>query len=139
MGAHGALMYPQLTKKNVVAVAANCPPCDLEAHFGERPDLPRTLAAAYADEKDFGAALRAHSPLAAVEGFKDIVYFVYQAEEDKAVSKTLHGDRFVEAAAKRAKGPLKLTYVVGKGCGHCQMSEADLEAYENAVFAPFDK
>ena len=139
MGAHGALMYPQLTKKNVVAVAANCPPCDLEAHFGERPDLPRTLAAAYADEKDFGAALRAHSPLASVEGFKDIAYFVYQAEEDKAVSKTLHGDRFVEAAAKRAKGPLKLTYVVGKGCGHCQMSESDLEAYENAVFAPFDK
>lgn len=137
MGAHGALTYPQFSRKNVVAVVANCPPCDLAFHYGERDDLPRTLVSAYANELDFAQAIRRHSPLASVESYRDIPYFIYQADADSSVNKEMHADRFVAAAAKRAMGPLKLTYVVGKRYGHCQLGELEERQMLDALFAPF--
>ena len=49
MGGLCALVWPRYTKRRVVAVAANCPVCDLPFHYTERPDLPRTLRAAFGD------------------------------------------------------------------------------------------
>ena len=58
MGGLCALAWPRYARHRVVAVAANCPVCDLPFHYGERPDLPRTLRAAFGAEPDFAAALR---------------------------------------------------------------------------------
>lgn len=133
MGGHGALTYPQLTKKNVVAAVANCPPCDLLSRYADGEDMPRALYSAYSDEPDFRRAVIRHSPLATVEDYRDITYYIYQTDADRNVIKEKHSDRFVEAAAKRKKGPLKLTYRVGKG-EHVKLEGEDLKAFDAAIF-----
>ena len=51
MGGQGALVYARYSKHHVVSVVADCPVCDLAFHETERPDLPRTFAAALATSR----------------------------------------------------------------------------------------
>lgn len=43
MGGMSAILYSKHSKRTPVACVANCPVCDMVYHYGERPDLPRTL------------------------------------------------------------------------------------------------
>ena len=63
MGGHGALLYTLLSARPVAACAANCPVCDLQFHYTERPDLPKTMHHAFGSYGDISEALVAHSPL----------------------------------------------------------------------------
>lgn len=130
MGGLCALVWPRYTRHRVVAVAANCPVCDLPFHYTERPDLPRTLRAAFGAEPDFGAALRAHSPLHLAPELPDVPYAVFHCAEDRAVDKASHSDKFV--AAMRAAGR-RVEYVEIPGRGHCDLDEASRRRY--AAFA----
>jgi len=56
---------------------------------------------------------------------------------DKSVSKTLHGDRFVAAARQRTPRPLRVTYLIGKGCEHADISSADRKTLDDAIFSAF--
>lgn len=120
MGGLCALVWPRYTKRRVVAVAANCPVCDLPFHYEERADLPRTLHAAFGAEPDFAAALRAHSPLHLAPELPDVPYAVFHCTEDRLVSKSDHSDRFV--AALRALGR-RVEYVEVPGRGHCDLDD----------------
>ena len=127
MGGLCALVWPRYTRHRVVAVAANCPVCDLPHHYTERPDLPRTLRAAFALEPDFDAALRSHSPLHLAPELPDVPYAVFHCAEDRAVNKAAHSDRFV--AAMRALGR-RIEYVEVPGRGHCDLDPDSLARYE---------
>ena len=130
MGGLCALVWPRYTRRRVVAVAANCPVCDLPFHYTERPDLPRTMRAAFWAEPDFDAALRAHSPLHLAPELPDVPYAVFHCAEDRAVGKASHSDKFV--AAMRALGR-RVDYVEVPGRGHCDLDEASRGRY--AAFA----
>ena len=118
MGGLCALVWPRYTRHNVVAVAANCPVCDLPFHYGERPDLPRTLRAAFALEPDFGAALRSRSPLHLAPDLPRVPHAVFHCTADEAVSKAAHSDRFVAEMRKLGRD---VEYVEVPGRGHCDL------------------
>ncbi|MBQ9726521.1 MAG: prolyl oligopeptidase family serine peptidase [Kiritimatiellae bacterium] len=130
MGGLCALVWPRYTRHRVVAVAANCPVCDLPFHYTERPDLPRTLRAAFAAEPDFDAALRARSPLHLTTELPDLPLAVFHCTEDALVAKAAHSDRLV--AALRALGRA-VEYVEVPGRGHCDLDEDAWRRYADFV------
>jgi alpha-beta hydrolase superfamily lysophospholipase len=116
MGGHGALIYTLLASRPVAACAANCPVCDLPFHYGERPDLPRTMHHAFGSYGDISAALVAHSPWHQAARMPDVPYLIIHGDEDRAVGKAQHSDKLV--AALRGAGR-NVEYVEAAGMAHC--------------------
>ena len=126
MGGLSALVYTYYAKRTPVACITNCPVCDLPYHFNERPDLPRTLYSAfYTYEGTLEDALRSASPLHLVPKMPDISYAVFHCEEDRAVNKQIHSDRFVERMLKNHK----VAYYPVSGRGHCDLTEEMWQKY----------
>ena len=136
MGGLCALVWPRYSRRNVVAVAANCPVCDLPFHYTERPDLPRTLRAAFGAEPDFAAALAAHSPLHLAPTLPDIPHAIFHCTADQAVSKTAHSDKLV--AALRALGR-RVEYVEVPDRGHCDLDDDARRRYQAFAVAPLGR
>ena len=130
MGGLCAIVWPRYTKRRVVSVVANCPVCDLPFHYTERPDLPRTLRAAFGAEPDFAGALCAHSPLHLAPELPDVPYAIFHCTDDRLVAKAAHSDKFV--AAMRALGR-RVEYVEVPGRGHCDLDDDARARY--AAFA----
>ena len=119
MGGLSALVYTCYTKRTPAACVTNCPVCDLPYHFGERPDLPRTLYSAFGTyEGTLEEALRSASPMHLLEKLPDIPYTIFHCEEDHAVNKQLHSDRFVAELQKTRT----VEYVPVPGRGHCDLT-----------------
>ncbi|MBR4749565.1 MAG: prolyl oligopeptidase family serine peptidase [Abditibacteriota bacterium] len=132
MGGLSALVYPVYARRTPVAVAADSPVCDLVYHFGERPDLPRTLVAAFADyDCSLDEALRSASPIDLVKKMPKIRYYIVHGDKDAAVNKKAHPDRLVPEM-KRAG--LDVTYVEVPGMEHCNMGDA-AEGYYSFIEA----
>jgi len=125
MGAQGAIVFARYSRHNVVAAAANCPPCDLVYHYSERPDLPATFKHAFGDTPDLLKRLERHSPLHLVKELPDIDWFVAQSDADKFVSKTAHGDRFAAAM----KGRPRFVYEIVPGRGHVDLGPSVYAKY----------
>lgn len=116
MGGHAALAYSFKSRHRVTACQANCPPCDLPCHFGERPDLPRTFYHAYGRRGDIIARLQSSSPLHQVALLPNIPYQILHGGRDAAVSKAKHSDPLVAAMRKRG---LPVEYIEAPEMGHC--------------------
>lgn len=130
MGGLSALVYTCYAKRTPVACVTNCPVCDLPYHFTERPDLPRTLYSAFGNyEGTMDEALRSASPLHLVEKLPPAAYTVFHCEEDQAVNKQLHSDRFVE----RMRDNHDITYYPVPGKGHCDLTEQMWETYHDCA------
>ena len=125
MGGQGALVFARYSRHNVVAVAANCPPCDLVYHYSERPELPAALEYAFGAGADVKKRLERYSPLHLARTLPDIDYYVAQTDADKAVSKTAHGDRFAQAMKDRPR----FTSEVVKGRGHTDLGPVATSNY----------
>ena len=134
MGGQGAFVFARYSRHHVVSVVASCPVCDLVYHETERPDLPRTIAAAFGDQPDYDAAIRAHSPLALAPSMPDIDYFIFHVSGDTRVSRAAHSDRM--AAALRDAGR-RVTYEVSEGTGHCVLSPEARAKFELAILNSF--
>jgi dipeptidyl aminopeptidase/acylaminoacyl peptidase len=139
MGGYSALMCARYTRHHPVACYANCPATDLAYHFGERPDLPRTIYNALgAYDGVWEDLLAEHSPLRQVVGLPDIDYLIVHGEEDPAVLKSAHSDP--QVAAMRARG-LRVEYLEVPGMGHCgplppEVSQRIHEFLERALTPP---
>ena len=120
MGGLSSLIYARYGSYKPVAVAANCPVCDLTYHLHERRDLPRSMYAAFAHyECGFERALELNSPLMQVDQMPDIPYFILHGGADSCVNKQAHSDRFV--AAMRAASRT-LEYLEVPGMEHCDFA-----------------
>lgn len=121
MGGLSALVYMVYAKRTPAACVANCPVCDLPYHYTERVDLPRTLYSAfYHYDGSMQEALESASPLHLVDKMPvNAKYFLFHCEEDKAVNKQMHSDRFVEAMKKKHD----ICYYAVPGKGHCDLTE----------------
>ena len=132
MGGLSALVYPVYARRTPVAVAADSPVCDLEYHFGERPDLPRTLVAAFADyDCSLEEAIRSASPLHLVKRMPRIKYYIVHGDKDTAVNKKAHPDRLVP---EMKQAGLDVTYIEVPGMEHCNMGAA-AEGYNRFIEA----
>ena len=121
MGGLSALVYTAYAARTPVSCVANCPVCDLPYHYTERPDLPRTLYSAFGTyECTLEAALRSASPIHLVDKLPaDTEYFIFHCEEDKAVNKQMHSDRFVSELGKSHT----VSYYAVPERGHCDLTE----------------
>lgn len=131
MGGLSALVYTTYAKRTPAACVANCPVCDLPFHYTERPDLPRTLYSAFGTyDGTLEEALRSASPLHLVEKMPvSARYYIFHCEEDKAVNKQKHSDRFV---AKMAQDHAVEYYAV-PGKGHCDLTEEMWKLYRSCI------
>ncbi|MBR6789739.1 MAG: hypothetical protein IKM31_02585 [Oscillospiraceae bacterium] len=130
MGGQSALVYAAYAKRTPAACVANCPVCDLPYHFTERPDLPRTLYSAFGEyDCSLEEALRSASPLhlAMAGKMPDISYTVFHCEEDKAVNKQMHSDRFVKTL------PFAVSYHAVPERGHCDLPDEFRAMYNDAI------
>ena len=130
MGGLSALVYTCYAKRTPVACITNCPVCDLPYHFTERPDLPRTLYSAFGTyEGTMEEALRSASPLHLTDVLPPVKYVVFHCEEDQAVNKQIHSDRFVEKMRENHH----ITYYPVPGRGHCDLTEQMRERYHDCA------
>ena len=129
MGGLCALVYTRYAEITPVACVANCPVCDLPYHYTERPDLPRTLYSAfYSYEGTLDEAMRTCSPLHLAGSMPEIPYVIFHCDQDEAVNKGRHSDRFVAAMQEAGR---KVTYHVVCGCGHTQLTEEMQAKYDS--------
>lgn len=120
MGGLSALVYTRYAKRTPVACVANCPVCDLVYHYGERPDLPRTLYSAfYSYDGTLEQALRTASPLHLVPEMPKVTYHIFHCDQDQAVNINEHSERFVSAMREQGHN---LTFDVVPGRGHCDLT-----------------
>jgi Prolyl oligopeptidase family len=115
MGGHAALLYSLKSRHAVAACMALWPVCDLPFHYGERPDLPRTMHHAFDSYQGIEAALQAHSPLHQVASLPDIPYLIVHGAKDQAVGKAAHSDRLVDAMRSHN---LRVEYIERENLAH---------------------
>ncbi|MDR3644847.1 MAG: prolyl oligopeptidase family serine peptidase [Clostridia bacterium] len=121
MGGLSALMYCCLSRHTIAACYANCPVCDLPFHATERPDLPRTMYAAFAHcACGVDEAMKLHSPLHQVERLPDIRYLIVHGDRDTSVNKAAHSDKLV-ALMRRQR--LSVEYIEVPGMEHCSITD----------------
>ncbi len=133
MGGLSAFVYAVHGAYGPVAVAADCPACDLLYHYSERPDVARTVWHAFAHyDTTLEEAMQSASPLHLVGQLPDVPYYMVAGDADEAVSIAHHADRM--AAAMTAQG-LALTYVRVPGMGHCQMPAEVADGYRSFILA----
>lgn len=131
MGGLSALVYTVYAKRTPTACVANCPVCDLPYHYTERPDLPRTLYSAFGTYPGtMEGALRSASPLHLTDKMPlSTSYFVFHCEEDKAVNKQKHSDRFV----KLMEANHSIKYYAVPERGHCDLTDEMRALYTECV------
>lgn len=131
MGGLSALVYTAYAKRTPVACVANCPVCDLPYHYTERPDLPRTLYSAFGTYNGtMEEALCSSSPLHIVNQMpKTTKYYIFHCEEDNAVNKQRHSDRFVD----KLRLQNNVEYYSVPNRGHCDLTEEMLDKYNKCI------
>ncbi len=131
MGGLSALVYMVYAARTPVACVANCPVCDLPYHYTERDDLPRTLYSAFFNyDCSMQEALKSASPLDLVDRMPtESKYYIFHCEEDMAVNKQKHSDRFVEQMKKSHA----IEYYAVPGRGHCDLTEDMWKLYNRRI------
>ena len=117
MGGHSALIYPRYAKRPIAGVIAKCPVCDLEYHFSEREDLPRSMQFAYSCYGgNIAQAFAEFSPVNQVENMPHVPYIITHGTADQLVSKEHHSDVLVE---KMKAAGMDVTYLALEHASHC--------------------
>ena len=133
MGGLSSLVYAAYARITPVMVVSNCPVCDLPYHFTERPDLPRTLYAAFGGyDGTMDEAMRSASPLhlALEKKMPYIKYRILHCTADQAVNKEKHSDRLVGALKS---GGYDIEYTAVPGRGHCDLTPEMREKYDGYI------
>ena len=79
-------------------------------------------------------ALRSASPMH-LELPVTTEYTIFHCEEDQAVNKRIHSDRFVEAFSKTHQ----VNYYPVPGRGHCDLTEEMWQRYHDAAIRAIEK
>ena len=136
MGGLSAIVYTRYAKRTPVACAADSPVCDLEYHYSERPDLPKTILSSFANYNDsFEHAVGSSSPVMLANNMPKIPYYIVHGNLDKAVGKKDHSDPFVSEMKRYGHN---ITYIEVDGMDHCAMPENIASGY-NAFIQSFCK
>lgn len=131
MGGQSALVYCVYAKRTPISCVANCPVCDVEHHYSERGDLPRTLySALFHAEGDLEDALRSISPMHLIDRMPRIPYHIFHCTADKSVNIHAHSERFVEEMKARDH---RITFETVEGRGHCKLTLQAQRRFERYV------
>ena len=131
MGGLSALVYCVYAKRTPAACVANCPVCDMEYHFTERPDLPRTIySALWNTEGTLSDGLRSISPLHLAEKMPKIPYHIFHCGNDHSVNPEHHSEKMVE---KMKNLGLSVTYDFVPDRAHCDLTYAMKKRFANYI------
>ncbi|MBQ7475182.1 MAG: prolyl oligopeptidase family serine peptidase [Clostridia bacterium] len=130
MGGQSALVYTRYAARTPAACVVNCPVCDMEYHLTERPDLPRTMFAAFSSPRPFDEELRSRSPLRLVNELPRVPYTVFHCDCDAAVNIDAHSRRFV---AEMERAGHDVTFLTVPGRDHCDLPPEYLGWYRVAI------
>ena len=131
MGGLSALVYCAYARITPCACVTNCPVCDLVYHFGERPDLPRTIYSAFYEyDGSIDDALKSCSPLHLIGKLPKIPYTVIHCENDRAVNLEIHSEKFVKSMADAAYD-ITLSRVPHRS--HCDLTPEARIKYREAI------
>lgn len=133
MGGHAALLFSKLSRQKIIGCVTCCPVCDLVYHYGERPDVARTVLSSYEADTDGGnlmEVLAARSPLQIAAELPDVPYVFFHTDADRAVSKGAHSDRLVAALRELGR---EVKYYEVPGLGHCELPPELAERYNQEI------
>ncbi len=137
MGGLSAFIFAMEGKRTPVACVTNCPVCDLNCHYFEHPDVPRTLYSAfYAPGTDLQANISACSPLHRVAELPDIPYTLFQCMDDDDVWPHHHSEVMIPAMRQRG---LQVEYIQIPTGGHCGLNEDYLQMYYSKIEEGFQR
>ncbi|GHU66448.1 hypothetical protein FACS1894184_04460 [Clostridia bacterium] len=124
MGGHAALNYARFSQHKPAAVVALYPVTDTAYHATERADLPRTFLIAYGlDNRPIADVFHENSPLYHVDEMPRVPYLIVHGDQDKAVNKAAHSDKFVKAMHKVGHD---IEYIEASGMDHGPFVDFDL-------------
>ncbi len=133
MGGQTALVYSCYAKRTPAVCVANCPVCDMEYHFGERADLPRTIySALWQEEGSLTDALRSVSPLCLIGKLPRIGYHILHCDEDKGVNLERNSEAFVQ---KMKEAGYEISLDVIHGRGHCDLGYEGKKKYAGYILS----
>ena len=96
MGGLAGLIYSLKSRHTPIACAVISPVCDLEYHFSEREDTPRSIYTAFGG---YGIplmdAIRENSPFHEAESMPKIPYKIFSGTADEEVNYEAHSVKFV--------------------------------------------
>lgn len=121
MGGMSSLVYAKYAKRTPVACVSNCPVCNMVYHFGERPDLPRTILSAYWNyEGKIEDVLKTVSPIHLAPEMPRIPYHIFHCTEDDAVNLHRHSEMFVSLMRDLGHS---VTFDIVEGRRHCDLTD----------------
>ena len=133
MGGLSALIYSRYAQRTPAACAANCPVCDLQYHYMERVDLPRTIYHAFAHyNMPLEDAIKTASPIEQIKEMPHIPYYIVHTLEDTMVNKEKHSDTFVKAMRKLGH---RVEYVEVPERDHLDLTEEALKGYNDFILS----
>ena len=133
MGGYGALMFTLNSCHNIVACAANCPVCDLEAFSSSSDHLPRTIIHSLgAYDGSYDEIMKECSPIYRTVDMPKIPYYIVHGCDDSDVSKNLHSDKFVFKMRELGKN---VKYDEVENMGHVAMPPESIERYFDFIFS----
>ncbi len=135
MGGMGAMIFSLEGEKLPVACVTNCPVCDLNYHYIEHEDMPRTIYQAFFEEgTDLQKSISYSSPIARVEELPFIKYTIFQCMDDDDVHPYAHSEMLVPKM--KALG-YDITYIKVPNGGHCGLNSKYLEMYFSKIEEAF--
>lgn len=98
MGGQCALIYCVNGKWKPVACALNCPVCDMQYHYNERLDVPRTIYSACCGKnvESLEKAIQHIDPMSRTADMPHIPYCLAHCEKDTKVNIAKHSLLFIE-------------------------------------------
>lgn len=132
MGGLSSIVYANYSSHTPAGVVSNCPVCDLPFHYGERPDLPRTIYSAFGHyECGFEDAVKSASPYHLIGNLPKIPYRLFHCTGDKHVNIDKHSRKFV-CAMKENGYDAELTVIEGRT--HGDLGESGFAEYVQEIF-----
>ena len=85
MGGFSSLLYTRYAKRKPKACIVNCPVCDMEYHYHEREDLPRSMLFSFRGyQEPLKMLFEEHSPICQAENLPNIPYLFFSCNRGLA-------------------------------------------------------
>ncbi len=135
MGGMGAMIFSIEGEKSPVACVTNCPVCDLNYHYIEHDDMPRTIyQACYEEGRDLQESIAFSSPIARIAELPKIKYSLFQCMDDEDVHPYAHSEKLVP---KMKSSGYDIDYIKVPNGGHCGLNSEYLNLYYSKIEEAF--
>lgn len=129
MGGHASLIYSYKSKYRPIAVAVNCPACNLPAMVYDRIEVYLSVwDSQFESPMDFDDAIRANDPISLADKLPVVPYLFISGDADTAVKIEENSDLLVPLLRDRG---CDVRYLRIPEMKHCALSAEDMKTYQD--------